>query len=99
MLGEDPDRGADLRVVATEAKSGDLSGPGGRRDERAEQSQGGRFACPIGSEEAEDLALAHFEIDPVHRHQVPESLRQFLGADDGLHLFRSLFLEFTDDRV
>jgi hypothetical protein len=99
LLGEDPHRGADLRVLATEAESGDLRGSGRRRDERAEQPQGRRFACAVGSEEAEDLAFAHVEIDAVHRCECPESLGQFLCADDGLHLIRSLFLEFTDERI
>src|SRR5438093_222129 len=86
-------------VFAAEPESSDLGGPGGRRDERAEEAQGGRFARAIGAEEAEDLALVHVEIDAVHRGEVAESLGQLLGADDGLHRIRSLFLEFTDDRV
>ena len=99
LLGEDPDRRADLGVLAAEPESGDLGGPRARRDERAEEAQGRRFARAIGSEEAEDLALVHVEIDAVHRGEVAESLGQLLGADDGLHRIRSLFLEFTDDRV
>src|SRR5207249_506927 len=85
LLSEDPDGRADLRIVPAEAKPGDLRGPGARRDERAQQPQGRCFAGAVGSEEAEDLALVHVEIDAVNRGEGAEPLGQFLRADDALH--------------
>ena len=85
LLSEDPDGRADLRIVPAEAKPGDLRGPGARRDKGAEQPQGRCFAGAVGSEEAEDLALVHVEIDAVNRGEGAEPLGQFLRADDALH--------------
>src|SRR5439155_313815 len=99
LLGEDPDGGADLRVIAAQLESRDLRGARSWRDERAEEPQGRRLAGAVRSQEAEDLAFMHLEINAVDGGEGAEPLGQFLGADDAPHVIRSLFLEFTDDRV
>src|SRR5439155_13718954 len=85
LLGEDADLRADLPVLAAEAEPRDLRATRRRRDERAQQAQRRRLARAVRSEVAEDLALAHLEVDAVDRGERAESLGQLLGAEDRLH--------------
>src|SRR5204863_2601312 len=50
------------------------------------------LARAIGPEEAEDLALAHIEVDGVHRGEIAEALGQLVCVDDDLvlHLIRCM---------
>jgi hypothetical protein len=85
LLGEDPDRCADLRVVAPETEAADLGAPGRGRDERAQQTQGRGLAGPVRPEVAEHLALVHLEVDAVDRGERAEALRELVGAEDCAH--------------
>src|SRR5882762_5241887 len=85
LLREDPDRGADLRVLPSEAVARDLRCSGRRTDERAQQAQRRRLARAVRPEEAEDLALTHLEIEPVDRDERAEALRELLGAYHSVH--------------
>ena len=42
------------------------------------------LARPVGPDEADDLPLAHVEVDVVHRHQPAEALGDLPGLEDGL---------------
>src|SRR5258708_3655405 len=100
LLGEDADRGPDLLVLPAEAVTGDLGGPAGRRDERAEQAQGRGLARAVRAEEAEDLALSHLEVQLLDGGQTLESLRQPLCAKDHGHQVECTFarlLQLLDD--
>src|SRR2546421_8485342 len=81
MLGQDADGGADAGIVASQPKTGDLSGAARRRDERREQADRGRLPRAVRSKEAEDLALAHLEIEGVDGGELLEALGQLFGAE------------------
>ena len=49
----------------------------------AQHAEGGGFARPVGTEQAEDTARLHLETDVVRRHEISETFRQPLGPDDG----------------
>ena len=85
-----PTARADLGVLPPEAEAGDLRGPRRRPDERAEEAQRRRLARAVRSEEAEHLALAHLEVESVDGDEIAESLRELLGANDGLHMPESI---------
>ena len=64
----------------------------GRRDEGAEKPQRRGLAGPVRSEEAEDLSLAHLEIEILDRGEMVEALRQSIRAQHHTHresVFRS----------
>ena len=81
VLQGDPDRpahraGLGHHVVARHA------GPAAAgAQERGEHPHQRGLARPVGSEEPEDLALLHHEVDTGHSHQVAESPDETFGFD------------------
>jgi hypothetical protein len=53
------------------------------RQQRREHLQHGGFSCPVGAEHAEDLPLAHVQVNAVDRAERAELLNQAGGVNSG----------------
>ena len=73
-----PHRGVIVYRVA--AENGQL--PAGRRRDAADHPHRRGLARAVRPQEAERLAAVEVEIDPVHRHEIPEPLGQAARADE-----------------
>ena len=85
-LGHHPDRALDRRRVAPDVDPVDQHRPAGRHDPGRGHPDGGRLAGAVGAEQAEQLALADCQIDPVDRVGLPGPpvLDEPLDLDDRL---------------
>ena len=71
FLGEVSDLGSRLeRALAAEHQPR----PAGRVDDAEKHSEGGRLACAVGTEEAEDRAGGNAKADAIHRARLAEIL-------------------------
>ena len=65
LLERDADEPADLRPVLHDVVAADERRPGGRRQQRGQDVDGGRLPGPVRPEEAVDLTRRDGEVDPV----------------------------------
>src|ERR1019366_5584366 len=77
------DVGLDLLRLGPNVKSRHRSGAARRRQNPSQHADRGRLARAIRAEEAENLALLHFEADTVYGDEAAEALLQVLYDDGG----------------
>ena len=70
LLGDDPAELLGQRGVGGDVDAAQEGAPGRRDDPGREHASGGGLACAVRSEEAEDLAGPHVEVELVHRREV-----------------------------
>ena len=79
---------AQARVIQLFKRPGDLGAAAGGADQRGQHVDHRRLARPVGAEEAEEIAVAHGDVDRVDRAQLavvlaePERLDDRRGAHD-----------------
>ncbi len=84
LLGNDPEAGADRRPIFHRVTTEDAKITTCRRRYAAEHAHGGGLPGPVRAEEAERFTLEKIKVDPVHRGEAAESLRQASGANQYL---------------
>ena len=65
----------------------DADGPAGGRENCGEHLDGGGFAGPVGTEEAEDLSLRHGKGDVIDGGDVAEGLDQVANVNHFAHRY------------
>jgi hypothetical protein len=87
VLGDHAEAAADRRSVAcgVETEHPQLARRHGR--DAADHAHGRCLAGAVGTEEAEELAPRHREVDGVDRDEVVEPLRERAAGDDGFGRF------------
>src|SRR5439155_7760672 len=89
LRGDDADPAADLLRRDLGVKAEDLDRPGVRREQRADDAQGGGLAGAVGTEQAEDLARVRLQGDAAQDLVRTERLFQAIDLD---HPFGHFFL-------
>ncbi len=85
-LGHETQAPAQRRVLRIHRPVEDPRLALGDRQETGQHPHGRGLAAAVGAEEAEDLALADRETDPIDRCEVAEAPGQALGTDGGRHV-------------
>ena len=85
LLGDDPGHRLDGPVVDVRRQAVHDQGPGRHRRDAVDHPDGRRLAGPVRAEEAEALALADVEVDPVHGREVAVLLGQAAGGNERRH--------------
>ena len=83
-VGHVADQVADLARILGDRDAGHGGVAGVGRAQRGQDPDGGRLARPVGTDEAEDLALGDGEGDLVQGDPAPELLVEALDRDHGL---------------
>ena len=55
--------------------------PAGRRHETGQHADRGGLAGPVGTEQSEDFAAFHREVEPLHGGEIPEHLPEPLTVN------------------
>lgn len=76
------DRTPDERWLAEQIVAGEFRGTARRRQQSHQHLHQSAFARSVGAEQAEHLALANSERQPVHGSQTTESLRERVRFDN-----------------
>ncbi len=74
-LRNDADGLAHVVGLAHDVEVVDARRAGGRRHEGGQHADQGGFAGAVGTEQAENLAVAHGKIQPVHGDKIAEAFR------------------------
>jgi len=82
LAGQVGRAGPNLERLRATVEAGHRAGARRRGEVAQERPQEGGFAGAVGSEEPEDLPLAHLERAAVEGGELPVSLREADGADD-----------------
>jgi hypothetical protein len=83
VLAGDADQLADAVRLPGDVHPEDPGLPGVDGEQRGEHAQRGGLAGPVRTEHAEDLPLAHLEVDPVDRAEPAEILHQAGRVNSG----------------
>jgi len=71
----------DLLGLPADIIAGDIGLALSRVEDAAEHAHGGRLACAIGADQAEDLAGVRVEVNAVNCRQTAKALAEAAGAD------------------
>ena len=84
------DRAADRGGVSCHVVPGDFGAALGGHHHGGENAEQGRLAAAIGSQQAEDLSLLHFEADTREGDAVPVAVSEILNCNHNPGLSRSI---------
>ena len=81
MLGHVTDVLARAELIPENVAPGHLRPPGGGRQVAGKHSHRGGLPRAVGTEESDNLSLAHLEVDLVHRHNAAVALGELFDLD------------------
>src|SRR5436309_394111 len=85
LLKHEPDAASDLEVLAHDVVPGDSRGAATGGQQGREDMNGRGLAGAIRPEKAEELALAHLQVEGVERPNRAEIFAEAAGCDRGGH--------------